>query len=179
VGVHPAVRGRLLVADGVDGTVYVGSWDETLYAVDAATGEREWVFTRPSRRVFSSPTVTDGTVYIGTEVSDDRNLPGTLYAVDAATGSQQWAFTQPSDSVSSSPTVVDDPESGDSVGSRVMLGTLGHHENSRYPTSGSGIDSGSGDGLGPGFGVGGALARLGGAGYLLKRRRSNNETDSS
>ena len=60
------------------------------------------------------------TVYVG---SKDE----TLYAVDAATGSQEWAFTQPSLRVESSPTVVSDPEDGDSVGSRVMLGTLGHH----------------------------------------------------
>lgn len=31
-------------------------------------------------------------------------------------------------------------------------------------------DGGSSDGLGPGFGVGGAVAALGGAGYLLRRR---------
>ena len=101
-------------------TVYVGSDDNTLYAVDAATGEQEWAFTQPSSSVFSSPTVVDGTVYVG---SDDE----TLYAVDAATGEQEWAFTQPSHLVTSSPTVVGDPEDGDSIGSRVNLGTLGHH----------------------------------------------------
>jgi outer membrane protein assembly factor BamB len=105
-----------------DGTVYVGSNDQTLYAVDAATGSREWAFTQPSDAVDSSPTVYEGTVYVGSDYPDN-----TLYAVDAATGSQEWAFTQPSDEVDSSPTVVADPESGDSVGSRVMLGTLGHH----------------------------------------------------
>ena len=104
----------------VDGTVYVGSWDDTLYAVDAATGNQEWAFTQPSVGVWSSPTVADGTVYVGSY--DD-----TLYAVDAATGSQEWAFTQPSSSVWSSPTFVADPEDGDSTGSRVNLGTLGHH----------------------------------------------------
>ena len=65
--------------------------------------------------------VAGGTVYVG---SADE----TLYAVDAATGSQEWAFTQPSGLVRSSPTVVADPESGNSVGSRVLLGTLGHHD---------------------------------------------------
>jgi outer membrane protein assembly factor BamB/serine/threonine protein kinase len=84
-------------------TVYVGSGsgfdDGTLYAVDAATGEQEWAFTRPNRGVSSSPTVVDGTVYVG---SDDE----TLYAVEAATGSQQWAFAEPSNQLKSSPTVV-------------------------------------------------------------------------
>jgi PGF-CTERM protein len=39
--------------------------------------------------------------------------------------------------------------------------------------------NGGGDGFGPGFGPGVVLAGLGGAGYLLKRRRSNDDTDSS
>jgi PGF-CTERM protein len=38
-------------------TVYVGSRDGTQYAVDAASGTEGWAFTRPSDRVFSSPTV--------------------------------------------------------------------------------------------------------------------------
>jgi hypothetical protein len=126
-----------------DGTVYVGSTgtenndleDAALYAVDAGTGSQEWAFTQPSGGVVSSPTVVNGTVYVG---SGDE----TLYAVDAGTGSQEWAFTQPSGRVRSSPTVVADPESGDSVGSRVMLGTLGHYGD-RADSSPSGDDGGS------------------------------------
>lgn len=45
-------------------------------------------------------------------------------------------------------------------------------------TTGGG-DGGGGDGFGPGFGPGIVLAGLGGASILLKRRRSNNKTDSS
>jgi len=93
---------------------------ETLYAVDAATGEQEWTFTQPEDSVSSSPTVVDDTVYVG---SGDE----TLYAVDTVTGEQEWAFTQPTGLIGSSPTVVDDPNNGDSIGSRVTLGTLGHH----------------------------------------------------
>ena len=103
----------------VDGTVYVGS--DSLDAVDARTGEQEWAF--DTAGVPSSPTVVDGTVYV--ESSND------LYAVDAATGEQEWAF-DPGDDVEMPPTVVDDPKSGNSVGSRVMLGTLGHHGDWRY-----------------------------------------------
>jgi hypothetical protein len=40
-------------------------------------------------------------------------------------------------------------------------------------------DDGGSDGSGPGFGPGVVLAGLSGAGYLLKRQRSNNGTDSS
>jgi len=110
----------------MDGTVYVGSGDGTLYAVDAATGDQEWVSNISiSTYIISSPTVVDGTVYVGSGTFDG----GTLHAVDAATGDREWAFTEPSNSVWSSPTVVADPASGESIGSRVPLGTLGHHEN--------------------------------------------------
>ena len=105
----------------VDGTVYVGSHDSTLYAVNATTGTEEWQFTNPSGQVRSTPTVYNGTVYVG---SND----GTLYAVDTQSGDKQWAFTDPGDWVNSSPTVVTDPESGDSVGSRVQQELLGHHD---------------------------------------------------
>jgi PGF-CTERM protein len=161
----------------VDGTVYVGSYDHKLYAVDATEGSEEWSF-GTGDLVFPSPTVADGTVYVGNNDSE-------LYAVDAATGEQEWAFDT-GGGVFSSPTVVDDPESGDSIGSRVMLGTLGHHGNWRYAgqsisisqsgSDDSSTESGS-DGSGPGFGVGGALASVGGAGYLLKRRLDDADSE--
>ena len=120
----------------MDGTVYISSIDSHLYAVDADTGQRQWVFDTDFP-VHSSPTVTDGTVYVGSNNSN-------LHAVDADTGEQQWAF-QTDGPIHSSPTVVDgtayvgccdgtlyaietgtaDERSG---GSRVMLGTLGHHD---------------------------------------------------
>jgi PGF-CTERM protein len=137
--------------------------------------------------------LTGPTVYVGASgfVDTDSTL-NAVYAVDAATGEEKWAFTQPG-GVNSSPTVVADPESGDSVGSRVMLGTLGHHGDWRY--AGQNIDvvsddgdasgggngpnesSGDEDGSGPGFGVGGALAGLGGAGYLLTRRFGDEDSE--
>jgi PKD repeat protein len=103
----------------VDGTVYVGS-ESKLYAVDAAEGTKQWAF-KTGGGVDSSPTVVDGTVYVG-------SYDGNLYAVDAATGSQQWAF-ETGYSVDQSPTVVSDPQTGSSIGSRVRLQTLGHHDN--------------------------------------------------
>ena len=85
----------------VDGTIFVGSTDDHLYAVDAVTGEQEWAFeTRGWKAVKSSPTVVDETVFVG---SDDTNL----YAVAAATGEEQWVF-KTEDAVSSSPTVVNE-----------------------------------------------------------------------
>ncbi|WP_418283178.1 PQQ-binding-like beta-propeller repeat protein [Halorubrum sp. DTA98] len=103
-----------------DGTVYVGSLDETVYALDAVTGEVVWAFDGPADQVNGSPTVFAGSVYVGSDA-------GTLYALDADSGDRQWAFTEPSNALFSSPTVVSDPVGGHSVGTRVALGTLGHH----------------------------------------------------
>jgi tetratricopeptide (TPR) repeat protein len=82
----------------VDGTIYLGSNDNNLYAVDAATGEEEWSF-ETGNRIHSSPAVADGTAYIG---SHDNSV----YAVDAATGKEEWAYGTEG-RIYSSATVVD------------------------------------------------------------------------
>jgi eukaryotic-like serine/threonine-protein kinase len=82
----------------VDGILYVGSDDYSLYALDASTGAKLWQFTT-GNEVESSPAVAYGTVYVG---SDD----GKLYALNAKTGSELWQFTA-ANSVASSPVVVD------------------------------------------------------------------------
>jgi len=87
----------------VDGTVYVGSSDESLYAVDAATGDEEWVFTEPNHEIRSSPTIVNGSVYVGGSPFGD----GTLYAVDADTGEEEWVYTEPANGIEDSPSVVD------------------------------------------------------------------------
>jgi hypothetical protein len=51
---------------------------------------------------------------------------GAVYGVDAGTGDRVWSFAQPEGSVVSAPTVLRRPDTGDSVGSRVALATLGH-----------------------------------------------------
>jgi outer membrane protein assembly factor BamB len=67
------------------GTVYIGSSDGNVYALDAVTGHLRW-----SHGVgpvhFSSPAVAGDTVYIG---STDHKV----YALDAATGRPRWAHT--------------------------------------------------------------------------------------
>jgi len=103
----------------VDGTVYVGSADECLYAVDAQTGDHQWTF-EADDEIHSSPTVVDGTVYVG-------SMDECLYAVDAQTGDQKWHLKTDDEIFFSSPTVVENPIGGDSIDSRVHLGTLGHH----------------------------------------------------
>jgi outer membrane protein assembly factor BamB len=67
----------------VDGTVYIGSDDGNLYAIDASSGDVRW--TAPTgAEVFGSPAVGDGLVY---DTSGDNHL----YAFDAATGVMSWS----------------------------------------------------------------------------------------
>ena len=68
----------------VVGTLYIGSSDHFLYALDAATGALKWKF-KTGGRVTSSPAVSGGVVYLG---SYDSNF----YALDAATGALKWKF---------------------------------------------------------------------------------------
>jgi outer membrane protein assembly factor BamB/predicted negative regulator of RcsB-dependent stress response len=67
----------------VDGTVYVGSSSNFVYALNAETGERRWQFLTDNS-IRSAPAVDDGTVYVS---STDANL----YALSADDGSEQWA----------------------------------------------------------------------------------------
>jgi outer membrane protein assembly factor BamB/tRNA A-37 threonylcarbamoyl transferase component Bud32 len=79
--VEDAVRSTPLVHDG---TVYVGSYDNNLWAIDAKSGEMKWKFASEGG-IGSSPTYNGGTLFIGS--SDQR-----LYAIDARSGKRQWAF---------------------------------------------------------------------------------------
>lgn len=67
------------------GTVFVGSNDGSLYAVDEATGAQKWTF-KTGGEVSSSPAVSDGLVYI-------QSGDGKLYAVDAQSGKERWRFS--------------------------------------------------------------------------------------
>jgi outer membrane protein assembly factor BamB/predicted nucleic acid-binding Zn ribbon protein len=79
-----------------DGTVYFGSEDYKLYAVDAATGVKRWEFLTGSF-VESTPAIVGGIVYFG---SND----GALYALDAKSGEMVWEFRTPY-AIMSSPAV--------------------------------------------------------------------------
>jgi outer membrane protein assembly factor BamB len=72
-------------------TVFIGSGDQHVYALDAATGALKWRFATGDV-VHASPAVSGGVVYIG---SWDRNL----YALDAATGRERWRYTTGNDTV--------------------------------------------------------------------------------
>ena len=79
-GSQPAVVGE---------TLYVGSPDANVYALDARTGSTKWVFDRTAiagpASVRTGPVVADGKVIVG----DTR---GYLYALNASTGHLVWSL---------------------------------------------------------------------------------------
>jgi len=48
------------------GTVYIGSDDQSLYALDAATGHVRWTYAI-GQNITSGPAVANGVVYVGTD----------------------------------------------------------------------------------------------------------------
>jgi outer membrane protein assembly factor BamB len=71
-------------AIGSDGTVYVGSWDKKLYAINGQSGVKLWEF-ETGGNVQSSPAIgSDGTVYLGSSF--------TLYAINGKSGVKLWEF---------------------------------------------------------------------------------------
>jgi eukaryotic-like serine/threonine-protein kinase len=78
-------RGMVISTPAVDAsTVYVGSTDGNLYAVDIGSGSQKWKF-KTEARITSSPAVAQGIIYVG-------SYDGNFYAVDAASGTLKWKF---------------------------------------------------------------------------------------
>ena len=77
----------------VDGTVYVGALDGTLYAIDAQTGEQKWTY-QVEGAIKASPSVHNGVVYFG-------DGDGVFHAVDINTQETQWQFTTEGEIISS------------------------------------------------------------------------------
>jgi len=72
-------------AIGADGTIYVGSNDNKLYAINR-DGSQKWSFTTGGPVRWSSPAIgADGTIYVG-------SYDNKLYAINPD-GSQKWSFT--------------------------------------------------------------------------------------
>ncbi|MFG1691749.1 PQQ-binding-like beta-propeller repeat protein [Gemmatimonadota bacterium] len=67
-------------------TVYMGSRDGHMYALDQETGGRKWRVAHGGSWAVSSPAVLGQTLYSGT--SDGRFV----HAVDVATGEEMWRF---------------------------------------------------------------------------------------
>jgi outer membrane protein assembly factor BamB len=97
--------------------LFIGDGSGTLWALDAQTGELEWLFEAESG-IESSPTYHDGTVYVG---SNDNKL----YAIDASNGKQRWNFTTDG-TIKSSVSLVEMP------GSEDVLLVFGSYDNHLY-----------------------------------------------
>jgi outer membrane protein assembly factor BamB len=67
-----------------DGTLYVGSFDKKLYAINADDGTEIWQF-EAEGSFASTPLVDNGTIYVGA-------LDRYLYAINAADGTEKWKF---------------------------------------------------------------------------------------
>jgi outer membrane protein assembly factor BamB len=67
-----------------NGSVYFGSGDGNVYALNAASGALKWRF-KTGDVVHASPVIADGTVFIG-------SWDSYFYAVDAVKGKEKWRF---------------------------------------------------------------------------------------
>jgi outer membrane protein assembly factor BamB len=65
------------------GTIYLGSWDAHVYALDAGSGRIRWRFATHDK-VKSGAAYAQGTIYIG-------SYDGRLYALAASSGRLRWA----------------------------------------------------------------------------------------
>jgi outer membrane protein assembly factor BamB len=75
-----SIEGAPAIAGGI---VYVGSFDEYLYALDLADGKEKWKY--KAGPIKASPAVRGGLVYVG-------NADGMFHCVDAAKGEKRWTF---------------------------------------------------------------------------------------
>ena len=114
-----------------NGMVFVGSYDGVVYALNAATGNKIWNYTvdkyttinntynsttgqygtenfTAGCRIWSTPAISNGVVYVGSgyNVFNYETGVGYVYALDASTGTKIWNYTV-NGCVDSSPAVVD------------------------------------------------------------------------
>ncbi len=66
------------------GTVYFGSGDGNIYALNAANGAVQWKF-KTGDVVHASPAISGGTLFIG-------SWDSYFYAIDAVSGKEKWRF---------------------------------------------------------------------------------------
>lgn len=82
-----------------ESTLYVGSFDSKLYALDAKTGVPRWTF-QTRDHIYSSPALGEDAIYVA-------STDGSVYAVDK-NGKQRWRYDT-GDPVRSSPVLGRDP----------------------------------------------------------------------
>ncbi|MBO36121.1 MAG: hypothetical protein CMO64_08020 [Verrucomicrobiales bacterium] len=107
-------------AIGSDGTVYVGSGDKKLYAINGKNGDKLWEFETGSGWRSSPAIGSYGTVYVGSR--DNK-----LYAINGKSGVKLWEFKTEGE-VRSSPAISSD-------------GTVyvGSRDNKLYAINGNGV----------------------------------------
>jgi outer membrane protein assembly factor BamB len=115
-GIHGLLPKNQTIADQYDvylsspvvaqKTVYFGSGDGNVYAVDTESGALKWKF-KTGDVVHASPAYSEGVIYVG-------SWDSYFYAIDAATGKERWRFQGGEDALihnqvgfQSSPSVVD------------------------------------------------------------------------
>lgn len=89
----------------VDGTVYIGALDGSLYAIDAQTGEKRWTY-QANGPIKASPAIHDGVAYFG-------DGDGVFHAVDISTHKMKWQFKTEGEIISSA----------NLAGNRVLFGS--------------------------------------------------------
>ena len=89
----------------VNGIVYVGALNGTLYAIDAQTGKQKWTY-QVEGHIKASPSIHNGIVYFG-------DGDGIFHAVDINTQEAKWQFTTEGEIISSA----------NVVGDRVLFGS--------------------------------------------------------
>lgn len=82
----------------IKNTVYVGSTDGKLYALDGDNGSLKWSYTPGGGIGVGSPTYYNGTIFIG---CSDQNM----HAVDATTGLLKWKYLSHGNLSASTPTL--------------------------------------------------------------------------
>jgi outer membrane protein assembly factor BamB len=90
-----AVAGDLTVEGD---TVYAGTLDSHLVALDAASGDERWSF-KGSNWFWARPLVTSDTIYAAT-------TDGVVHAIDRATGNQKWERTAAATEIHASPVIM-------------------------------------------------------------------------
>jgi outer membrane protein assembly factor BamB len=114
---HPGISGVTSSPTLVRDKIYVGSFNFSggpgqLFCIDEGNGEVLWKSPTSSSIYFSSPSVTDNRVHVGTMgLYNSSTLqwkePYGLYCFDATDGQELWYFPI-NGSLGSSPTIVDD-----------------------------------------------------------------------
>src|SRR6202035_2431901 len=83
-----SIRWKIQLKDGIEATaaivkdtIYVGSFDQHLYAVNLADGKEKWKYKAGAFK--APPSVLEGAVFVGDE-------DGMFHCVDPATGAKRW-----------------------------------------------------------------------------------------